>query len=154
MQQTDDAPDRWRGIFDEIDAMVADGLDVRAQVAPRPVGAMLSFASTTNPFILTPTYRADQRRRRRRRGCAQLADPQVRERILAEHGAYPARAASPAQLTNGFERMFRMTDPVDYEPTPEASIAAEAKRTNKSPGRALLRRDAGGRAAGACSTCR
>ena len=29
--------------------------------------------------------------------------------------------------------MFRMTDPVDYEPAPEASIAAEAERTNKAP---------------------
>ncbi len=131
VQQTDEAPDRWRGIFEEIDAMVADGLDVRAQVAPRPVGAMLSFASTTNPFILTPTYRqinADGVEARLRA----LFTAEVRERILAEHGAYrPGGFAG--QLTGDFERMFRMTDPVDYEPTPDASIAAEAKRTNKSP---------------------
>ena len=131
VQQSDDAPDRWRGIFDEIDAMVADGLDVRAQVAPRPVGAMLSFASTTNPFILTPTYREINAGGVEARLRA-LFDLQVRERILAEHGAFrPGGFAG--QLTNDFERMFRMTDPVDYEPTPDASIAAEAKRTNKSP---------------------
>ena len=98
VQQTDEAPDRWRGIFREIDAMVADGLDVRAQVAPRPVGAMLCFASTSNPFMVTPTYRAinadgvDHRLR-------QLADTNVRERILAEHGPDQAlglrRAARP-----------------------------------------------------------
>jgi N-acyl-D-amino-acid deacylase len=131
VQQSDDAPDRWRGIFDEIDAMVADGLDVRAQVAPRPVGAMLSFASTTNPFILTPTYRQINAGGVAARLRA-LGSLEVRERILAEHGAYrPGGFAG--QLTGDFERMFRMTDPVDYEPTPDASIAAEAKRTNKSP---------------------
>ena len=131
VQQTDEAPDRWRGIFREIDAMVADGLDVRAQVAPRPVGAMLSFASTTNPFMVTPTYRAintdgvDHRLR-------QLADAGVRERILAEHGQIKLSGFG-ALLTEGFERMFRLTDPVDYEPGPDDSIAAEAARTNKSP---------------------
>ena len=131
VQQTDEAPDRWRGIFDEIDAMVADGLDVRAQVAPRPVGAMLSFASTTNPFILTPAYREINAGGVAARLRA-LADSGVRERILAEHGAYrPGGFAG--QLTGGFDRMFRMTDPVDYEPTPDTSIAAEAERTNKSP---------------------
>jgi N-acyl-D-aspartate/D-glutamate deacylase len=131
VQQTDEAPDRWRGIFAEIETMVAAGLAVRAQVAPRPVGAMLCFASTTNPFMVTPTYRAinadgvDHRLR-------QLADAQVRERILAEHGQIKLGGFG-ALLTEGFERMFRLTDPVDYEPGPEASIAAEAARTNKSP---------------------
>jgi N-acyl-D-aspartate/D-glutamate deacylase len=110
---------------------VADGLDVRAQVAPRPVGAMLSFASTTNPFMVTPTYRAinadgvDHRLR-------QLADTDVRERILAEHGQIRLSGFG-ALLTEGFERMFRMTDPVDYEPGPGDSIAAGAARTNRSP---------------------
>jgi N-acyl-D-aspartate/D-glutamate deacylase len=131
VQQTDEAPDRWRGIFAEIDAMVAAGLDVRAQVAPRPVGAMLCFASTTNPFMVTPTYRAinaDGVEHRLR----QLADAGVRERILGEHGQIKLGGFG-ALLTEGFERMFRMTDPVDYEPGPEASVAAEAARTNKSP---------------------
>jgi N-acyl-D-amino-acid deacylase len=131
VQQTDEAPDRWRGIFEEIDAMVADGLDVRAQVAPRPVGAMLSFASTTNPFILTPTYREINAGGVEARLRA-LVSADVRERILAEHGAYTPGGFA-GQLTSGFDRMFRMTDPVDYEPTPAASIAAEAQRTNKSP---------------------
>ena len=131
VQQTDEAPDRWRGIFREIDAMVADGLDVRAQVAPRPVGAMLSFASTTNPFMVTPTYRAinaDGVEHRLR----QLADSDVRERILTEHG-HIKLAGFGALLTEGFERMFRLTDPVDYEPGPADSIAAGAARTNRSP---------------------
>jgi N-acyl-D-aspartate/D-glutamate deacylase len=131
VQQTDESPDRWRGIFREIDAMVADGLDVRAQIAPRPVGAMLSFASTSNPFFLTPTSREINANGIANR-LRHLNDPAVRERILAEHGGYRPDGFA-GLMTGGFDRMFRMTDPVDYEPRPDASIAAEAKRTNKSP---------------------
>jgi N-acyl-D-aspartate/D-glutamate deacylase len=92
---------------------------------------MLSFASTSNPFFLTPTYRqinADGVASRLRN----LNDPTVRERILAEHGAYKPEGFA-GLMTGGFNRMFRMNNPVDYEPAPDASIAAEAARTNKSP---------------------
>jgi N-acyl-D-amino-acid deacylase len=131
VQQTDDAPDRWRGIFREVDAMVADGLDVRAQVAPRPVGVLLSFASTSNPFFLCPSYRqlvasgAPVEARLR-----QLADPAFKAKILGEHGAYRPEGIV-GLMTNGFSRMFRMSDPVDYEPSADASLAAEAARAGR-----------------------
>ena len=132
VQQTDDAPDRWRHIFAEIEAMTADGLDVRAQVAPRPVGVLLSFASTTNPFLITPTYRkvlagsssvADR--------LAALATPEVRAAILAEHQGIRPTTGFIAMLTHGYDRMYRMTDPVDYEPSPDQSLAAEAARQGR-----------------------
>ena len=134
VQQSDDSPDRWRSIYREIDAMVADGLPVSAQVAPRPIGAILSFASTTNPFILTPTYRrivaanasVDER-------LAALADPQVRTAILSEHAANRPSSGFAAIITWGFSRMFRMSDPVDYEPQEGQSIAAEAARAGADP---------------------
>ena len=134
VQQTDDAPDRWRSIFTEIDAMVADGLAVSAQVAPRPIGAILSFASTANPFIATPTYRriaaasasvADR--------LTALTDPAVRAAILAEHAGYRPTEGFIAILTWGFTRMFRMSDPVDYEPVEGQSLAAEAQRCGAAP---------------------
>ena len=131
VQQTDNAPDRWREIFGEVDAMVADGLDVRTQVAPRPVGVLLSFASTSNPFFLTPLYRQmvasgmplEQR-------LAKLAEPQTKATILAEHASYMPEGIV-ATMTNGFERMFRMSDPVDYEPSADASLAAEAAKAGR-----------------------
>ncbi len=133
VQQTDDAPDRWRGIFREIDAMVADGLDVRAQVAPRPIGVILSFSATTNPFFMTPTYRkmiaAEMPLEAK---LAKLAEPATRAQILAEHAGDKSEGIF-ATLTRGFERMFRMSDPVDYEPTAEASLAAEAARSGQDP---------------------
>jgi N-acyl-D-aspartate/D-glutamate deacylase len=130
VQQTDDAPDRWRHIFGEIAGMNAEGLDVSAQVAPRPIGAILSFAATTSPFLLTPTYRriagsttTDQR-------LLAMADPAVRDQILAEHAVAHNRGFAEL-IAHGFARMFRMTDPVDYEPSADASLAAEAARAGR-----------------------
>jgi N-acyl-D-amino-acid deacylase len=42
VQKTDEAPDRWRHIFGKMERMNAGGLAVSAQVAPRPIGAILS----------------------------------------------------------------------------------------------------------------
>jgi len=132
VQQTDDAPDRWKHIFGELDAMAADGLDIRAQVAPRPIGVVLSFASTTNPFLITPTYRriAAQAGSVEAR-LAQLADPTVRAAILAEHDGIRPSSGFAALLTHGYVRMFRMSDPVDYEPDATQSLAAEAARAGQ-----------------------
>ncbi|WP_066778864.1 N-acyl-D-amino-acid deacylase family protein [Sphingomonas sp. CCH5-D11] len=134
VQQTDDAPDRWKSIYREIDAMVADGLPVSAQVAPRPIGAILSFASTTNPFVVAPTYRRIAAESASIDARLQaLADPDVRAAILAEHAGFHASEGFIALITRGFSRMFRMTDPVDYEPHESQSIAAEAVRAGIDP---------------------
>jgi N-acyl-D-aspartate/D-glutamate deacylase len=132
VQQTDESPGRWRRIFGEIERMNADGLDVSAQVAPRPIGAILGFAATTNPFLFTSTYRAIAQSSSVAERLARLNDPEVRAAILAEHGAIH-REGFAELLAHGFARMFRMTDPVDYEPAAEASLAAEAARAGRDP---------------------
>jgi N-acyl-D-aspartate/D-glutamate deacylase len=130
VQQTDESPDRWRGIFAEIGRMNDDGLDVRAQVAPRPIGAILSFSATTSPFLLTPTYRRIAGSATIAERLAALADPEIRRQILAEHGG-AHREGFAELLAHGFARMFRMTDPVDYEPKADTSLAAEAARAGR-----------------------
>lgn len=130
VQQTDEAPDRWRHIFGEIDRMNAEGLDVSAQVAPRPIGAILGFSATTNPFLLTATYRQIAKSGTIEERLARLAQPEVRAQILAEHGG-THRDGFAEQLAHGFARMYRMSDPVDYEPAADSSLAAEAARAGR-----------------------
>ncbi|MFN3233450.1 MAG: N-acyl-D-amino-acid deacylase family protein [Alphaproteobacteria bacterium] len=129
IQQTDDAPDRWRMIFDRIEKMVAKGLDVRGQVGPRPIGLIMSFATTVNPFYVTPTWRKLYREPLEDR-LAALATPEVRAKIIEEHRA-DRRTGLIETITKGFDRMFRMTDPVDYEPSADSSLEAEAQRLGK-----------------------
>lgn len=132
VQQSDDAPDRWKHIYAELDAMAADGLNVRAQVAPRAIGVLLSFASTSNPFMLTPTWRriaaASPNLEAR---LAQLADPGVRAAILQEHDGIRPGSGFAAVLTHGYTRMYRMSDPVDYEPDASQSLGAQAARAGQ-----------------------
>jgi N-acyl-D-aspartate/D-glutamate deacylase len=131
VQQTDEAPDRWRQIFGEIEQMNAEGLNVSAQVAPRPIGAVLGVSTTTNPFMLTATFRRIAREPDIGARVAALADPEVKAQILGEH-ALIHRGGFAEQLTHGFARMFRMSDPVDYEPAADASLAAEAGRAGRN----------------------
>ena len=124
VQQTDDAPDRWRFISDRVEAMTRDGLPVSMQVAPRPLGLILSFAATVNPFFLTPSYRALLSLPLEAR-LLKLAEPDVRAQILKEHAVGDAPGMT-AVILRGFTKMFRMTDPVDYEPLVENSLQADA----------------------------
>jgi N-acyl-D-aspartate/D-glutamate deacylase len=130
VQQNDDAPDRWRHIFREIVAMRDHGLDVSAQVAPRPVGAILSFAATVNPFIACPTWRKIAAALSGEALIAELRKPEVKARILAEH-AHVNLTGNSGVLTKGYARMFRLTDPADYEPSAETSLQAEADRLGR-----------------------
>jgi len=129
VMQTRGLPDRWRTLFDRIDAMGEQGLDVRAQVAPRPVGLILSFATTLNPFHRAPTF-ALLRKLPLEERLAQLARPEVREAILAEYRAMPHEGPTSAPETD-FDHMFPLEASVDYEPDLAGSLAAEAQRLGK-----------------------
>src|SRR5690606_38111840 len=50
-----------------------------------------------------------------------------RAQILAKHADVNFTGNAHA-ITKGYSRMFRMTDPVDYEPNSETSLQAEADR--------------------------
>lgn len=130
VQQNDDAPDRWRQIFQEIVAMRNDGLDVSAQVAPRPIGAILSLAASMTPYIGSRTYLALAAKLKGAALIAELRKPDVKAKILAEHRQLNLTGNGGA-ITKGYSRMFRMTDPVDYEPTADTSLQAEAERLGR-----------------------
>jgi N-acyl-D-amino-acid deacylase len=130
VQQNDDAPNRWRQIFEEIVAMRGRGLDVSAQVAPRPVGAILSFSATANPFIACPTWRRIAAALKGDALIAELKNPEVKAKILAEH-LHVNLTGNSGVLTKGYTRMFRLTDPADYEPRAEDSLQAEADRLGR-----------------------
>jgi len=130
VQQTDDAPNRWRFIFERIRRMVGNGLPVKAQVAPRPIGLILSFAATVNPFMVSRTWKNLAQTMKLEERLRVLAQPEVKAAILAEHGARTVTGLN-AGIIHGFNRMFRMTDPVDYEPQEQASLAAEAERAGR-----------------------
>ncbi len=128
--QADRAPDAWKMLLGLLEAATADGLEMRAQVAGRPVGIMLGFELTLNPFSFHPSYReiaglplADR--------VARLRDPAFRQRLLTEEASGENPMARDT-LTN-FARMWMITTPPDYEQTAETTVAAKAARAGVSP---------------------
>ena len=115
-----------------IDAMNAEGLEVRAQVAARGIGILLGLQATMNPFTRCPSYREVAGLPLPERVAA-LREPSRRAAIVAEQADF----ALPFE--GGFERMFALGDPPDYEPDPDTSIAAEAAAHRPRRGRPRLR---------------
>ncbi len=130
VQQTDEAPDRFRHIFTRVAGMVGQGLDVKAQVATRPIGVIQGLEATLNPFLFCPEWR--------RIGAlplagrlSEIARPEIRATLLAQHAAtHPEGFGN--QIAHGFDRMFRVSDPVDYEPSADRSVAAEAAQAGRT----------------------
>jgi N-acyl-D-aspartate/D-glutamate deacylase len=114
LTQVDTRPEGWRSLLDAISAANERGVRVTAQVAARPVGVLLGLQATINPLGASPTARsigADVEALRR---------DHVRATILAEMGGRPPLFP--------WDHVFRLGDPPDYEPPPDANIAAEAAR--------------------------
>ena len=126
-------PEQWRRLLAVVDEDAAQGGCLTPQVAQRPAGVLLGFETTVNPFLFKPSFqklmglpRAEQR--------ARLADPAVRAAIVSEPN--PDLSALPglaALLTGGWHMMYPLGDPPEYEPGPERSIAAIAKRAGQRP---------------------
>jgi N-acyl-D-aspartate/D-glutamate deacylase len=119
-------PDQWRKVLDHIAEANADGLEVRAQVAARAIGAILGLQATQSPFRGHARYKAltglslpEQ--------VATLRDPGFRAALLQDEEELGEA------FHQRFEKMFRLGDPPDYEPHPDDSIAAEARRRGMKP---------------------
>jgi N-acyl-D-aspartate/D-glutamate deacylase len=146
VQQNDDAPDRFRELLAAIDGWNRAGADVKAQVAVRPIGVLIGLQATANPFMFCPSYRQLHTLEPRER-LVRLRNPDVRRTLLAEHAA-----SSPSGfvgiLHSGYDRMYPLSDPPNYEPTPSDSVAGRAAAAGAEPAEVLydlLLDDDGGR---------
>ena len=120
----------WKRILKNIEAASAAGLPIKAQVAPRPIGVLLSLQGTINPFIGHAAYQAIKDWRLAERVAA-MRDPSFRATVLEESAARE-KAHPLARGIMAFERMFPLGDPPNYEPPRETSIAAMAARSNRA----------------------
>jgi N-acyl-D-aspartate/D-glutamate deacylase len=123
--QKHDDPQGWRKLLQLVDQAVKDGLPIRAQVAPRPIGMLLGLQASLNPFSGSPMVReiADKPLAER---YAIMRDPAFKASVL-EHLARTTRKRLDLKL------LFPFGDPPNYEPHPSTSIAAQAERTGRSP---------------------
>jgi N-acyl-D-aspartate/D-glutamate deacylase len=125
LAQTHGRPENWRSLLGLIEAAAKDGLAVRGQVAPRPIGVLYGLQASLNPFSMCPSYRAIADKTFSERLTA-MRDPAFRARVLSE--AEDAKSNASARRMMAFERIFPLGTPPDYEPPREKSIARTAER--------------------------
>ncbi len=125
LTQSSTAPDLYRELLAEATEAANEGLRLAPQVAGRASGLLFGLDTTYHPFAARPTY-AGLASLRGPEKLARLRDPAVREAILGE-----SDAGGMSLLDRVPHRIFRLGDPVDYEPHPDTSLAAEASHQGR-----------------------
>jgi N-acyl-D-aspartate/D-glutamate deacylase len=124
--QSDARPEGWRRLLALISDAVENGHPVRAQVAARAVGVLMGLQSTTNPFARTPAYQSIAALPLPEK-VARWRDADFRATVLEQV------ATGDGVFMLGFERLFQLGDPPNYEPAPGTSIADRAAREGITP---------------------
>ena len=124
------SPAAWPSLLDQIAEAVRAGLEMRAQVAPRPIGVLYGLQGSGNPFSACPSF-GELAALPLAQKVARLRSAEMRERLLREVEA--PQADPQAQRLVAFERIFPFGNPPDYEPPQSASIAAQALRSGRKP---------------------
>jgi N-acyl-D-amino-acid deacylase len=147
MLQTDNAPDDYRTHLELIGKARAEGHRITAQVAGRPFGVLLGL-SARHRFVACPSF-APLANLSNAEKAERMRDPELRSALLDEAREIVAmlREHMPvaAQALENYTRTYPLGDPVDYEPSPESSIAGIAEASGRHPDEvyydALLERD-------------
>ena len=129
VMENPDSPAMWRDLLERIDAAGREGIDLRAQVATRAIGLIMGLQNTYHPYIACPSYRALEKLSFEQR-VARMRDPELRRRIVGEVPRGDGAMSNFTRLANVFE----LQDPPDYEPDPEQSLEARARRAGADPG--------------------
>jgi len=130
LMQWHSAPDKWRVVLEWLERCRAAGLPVTGQVMGRPVGMLLGFELSCNPFSFTPTFKSlaalppEERR-------ARLRDPDVRRRIISEKPDASGHMA--ANHIRSFGHIFALGTVPSYEPDPDDHMVARAARKGTTP---------------------
>ena len=118
-------PQNWEKYVAGVKQANADGLTIKAQFMPRPIGVLYGLDLSYNPFSLNPSFRpleglplAEKVQRMR--------DPELRQRLLAEQPEDPNPAF--VGLIQSIRDLYRLADPTDYNFQPHDTLAAEALR--------------------------
>ena len=135
-------PDEWRELMALSQEAQDAGHRVVPQVAGRPFGILIGL-STKHRFRDVPSF-APLRELSFAEQAEAMGDPELKARLIAESKAAveALREAEPLSYTvvTGYDRQYLLGDPVDYEPTPDRSIAALAEANGVDPVEELYER--------------
>lgn len=107
----------------------AEGLPIKAQIFPRPVGLLYGLELSLHPFRFHPSYQEIHGLPLAER-ISVMRTPERRRAILAEKPVH----TNPVyiMLVSDYGNAFELGDPPNYEPGPEMTLAARAARQEVS----------------------
>jgi N-acyl-D-aspartate/D-glutamate deacylase len=134
VQQDIEAPERWRDLMALAVTLRAEGLDVKAQVAPRPIGVLLGLEASANVFTPARAYGRIAGLPLAERVEA-LKDPERRRKIIEGHAHLTSNSDAFAGFAffGRFDDMYVLDDPVNYNFDSSQSLGAIARRTGADP---------------------
>jgi N-acyl-D-amino-acid deacylase len=127
-------PENWGRYVDGVREAGADGLTIRGQFMPRPMGVMYGLDLSYNPFSLNPSFRAIAKLPLAEKVAA-MRDPELRARLIAEEPDDPNPAF--VGLIRSIGALYRIGDPADYNFREEDSVQSVAKRAGINPREAI-----------------
>ncbi|HEY2068216.1 MAG TPA: amidohydrolase family protein [Rhizomicrobium sp.] len=122
--------DGWKGLLGMISQASKDGLPMRGQVAPRPIGLLLGLQGTINPFIAHEAFAAIKDKPLAEKVAA-MRDPAFRARLMAENDAKQTHPL--ARRVMAFDQIYPLGNPPNYEPPRESAIGEQARRLGHDP---------------------
>tara|TARA_B100000700_G_scaffold227913_1_gene251748 strand:- start:857 stop:2584 length:1728 start_codon:yes stop_codon:yes gene_type:complete len=131
LNQADRHPQQWRELLELSSAPIDGDGKVIAQVAGRPAGLLFGLETSLHPFKMHPTYIALAEKCTHLELVEELSKPAVKEQILSETTGYTGRFNY--DVAHAFHKMYPLLDNPDYEPKPEDSVEARAKKENRDP---------------------
>jgi N-acyl-D-aspartate/D-glutamate deacylase len=115
-------------LLDLIAQAAEAGLPIKGQVAARAIGVLLGLQATLNPFLGHEAYKEIAALPLEDR-VRIMRDPAFKERLLT--AVEPEKQKNFLRFSGGYERLFELSDPPDYEPSPDTSIGARARREGR-----------------------
>ncbi|MDH7640147.1 N-acyl-D-amino-acid deacylase family protein [Sphingomonas oryzagri] len=123
-------PGQWRSYLDSLTAANAEGLTIRAQVAPRPVGMLYGLDLSFHPFVFHPSFQplADMPLAEK---VAAMRDPALRATLLSEQPEH----SNPVlvKTVTAFRFAYPMARDPDYEPDLADRIDNRARALGRTP---------------------
>lgn len=122
------APKLWPSLLAELERAAADDVPLYAQCAGRSIGILMSWEGTAHPFRLSNTFLQISAEPWEVQ-LAKMKTPAFREALVAEEPFFVGEFE--AHVTGAFHLMWEFDG--DYEPHPDDSLAARAKRQGVHP---------------------
>ncbi len=118
-------------LLSRIETARVDGLEITGQCPVRPIGILLGFECTLNPFMRNPVWQeiADMAPAQR---VAAMQDPHRRQRLLQSVGGVERNLVG-GRIIENFHNMFELGELPDYEPAPDQTVARRAEAARTSP---------------------